>query len=226
MMTCKVDTSLFSEMLRELQRTIPGQDEITILKSEVGAVLTKCVDLTAAAQVKKITQRSERSRFTTQPASIYTPTTGEARKNRGGKTNLVYFLDNKYPNRLWKAIERRRKLDLAKILKARGLAKQSWYLIAVKLGIPIKVPEFVRKAVATTGKTYTGDVNIKEQYDATKIEISIENLQPTANAIGGSYILQRAIDGRVQFYLTNLRHGVFKSIAKIARKYPGIKVTP
>jgi len=222
---CEVDTSLFTQMINELKLAVPSANENDIIREEVGKVLEKCIEDTTAMQVQKVVQRSERAQFTTMPSGLYKPSTKRARENRSSGGRIVYYLKNRYPSPLWAAIKKRRKEDLAKILKARGLAKKSWYLIAEKLGIRVKAPKFVRDAVATTGKEYFEDVEVHDVFDNTKIEIRIGNNQPTINAIGGSAILQRAIDGRVKFFLTNLKHGVFESLGKVAKKYPGLKVT-
>jgi hypothetical protein len=200
---CDIDMSQFTRMLHELKDSVPSANEVDIIRNEVGKVLERAEQLTGSASVSKIKQRSDNAKFTAYQGRVYS-------------------LKNKYPNSLWQAIRKKRADDLAKKLHARGLAKQSWVLIANKLGIPIRAPQYVLRAVATTGRTYYEDVSTTEHYDDRKIEISIENNQPTINAIGGSGILEMAIAGRVKFYFQNLSHGVFMSLDKIAKKYPGI----
>jgi hypothetical protein len=202
---CDIDMSQFTRMLNELKDSVPSANEIDIIRNEVGKVLERAEQLTTAMQVQKVVQRSERSNFTTFQ----------------GK---VYYLRNRYPDRLWSAIKKKRADDLKKKLRARGLAKKSWVMIANKLGIKIKAPQYVLRAVATTGQEYYGDVDANEHYDNKKVEIRIENSQPTINAIGGAGILQQAIDGRVKFYYQNLTHGVFTSLERIIKKYPGMAI--
>src|SRR5215468_3277194 len=97
-----------------------------VLREEVGKVLSKAIDNTDAASVASIRQHHDQAPFTMQPASLYTPKRKRARKiHRGGK--ISYSLKFRYPDRLWRAIQRARAIDLKKRLAARGLAKQSWY---------------------------------------------------------------------------------------------------
>ncbi len=200
---CDIDMSQFTRMLHELKDSVPSANEVDIIRNEVGKVLERAEQLTESASVSKIKQRSADAKYTTYQ----------------GK---VYKLSNKYPSSLWQSIKSKRAADLAKKLHARGLAKKSWVMLANKLGIPIKAPQYVLRAVATTGREYYEDVNATEHYDDKKVEIRIENNQPTINAIGGSVILEMAIAGRVKFYFRNLEHGVFMSLEKITKKYPGI----
>lgn len=215
-----IDTSQFEQMISELAQAVPGKSEQEVLREEVGKALEQSVRNTAAMQVQKVVQRSERSKFTTMPASLYKPRT--VKRDRSG--NVVYFLGNRYPNALWQAIQKRRRQDLAKKIKARGLAKKSWYLIAEKLGIRINVPSYVQNAVATTGKAYFEDIEATERYDKDLLEIKIRNEQPTVNSVGGEQVLQQAIDGRVKFFIQNMSRAVFDSLEKISRKYPGLIV--
>ncbi len=222
-LTLKVDTSAFSAMIHEFSAALDHPPE-EVLKEEVGKVLEKAADNTAAASAEKIRSRAQSARFSLQPGSLYTPKRRIRRHPRqGGK--VVYNLSWRYPNALWSRMSAARLRDVKRKLKARGLAKQSWVLIADKLGIDIKVPGYVRAAVASTGKTYNEDTEVTQKMSGSSVFIHIENSQPTVNAIGGDEALQKAIDGRVDFFITNVKHGVFNHLNSIASKYPGVKIT-
>lgn len=209
-------------MVRELSRKADVPDD-EVLVHEVGKVIEAAAEFTPALQVSKLKARREAALFSSQPASLYSP----KRSRRGVKITkngfIAYYLRNRYPNALWSAIAARRKASLARAIKARGLAKKSWWEIANALGITITVPSYVTKAVASTGRDYAGNVAVKLFRTKGKLGITITNSQPTVNAIGGARALQRAIDGRTKFFIQNVAHGVFKDVAQIARKYPGMK---
>lgn len=221
--TATIDTRNFNAMVRELSRKadVPSEE---VLVHEVGRVLEAAVEFTPALQVSKLRSRSESARFSSQPASLYSPKRGRHGVKLTKNGFITYYLENRYPNALWSAIAARRKASLAAKLRARGLAKKSWWEIARALGITIKVPSYVTAAVPTTGKTYD-NVSVSLSRSAGKLQITIENAQPTVNLIGGARALQRAIDGRTKFFIQNVGRGVFDDVAKIVRKYPGMKAT-
>jgi hypothetical protein len=217
----KVDTSQYGAMCRELAKAcdVPPEEALT---KETGKVLEQAVKNTKAADTSKIKSRFDQAKFSLQPAGLYSPRR-KARRHprRGGK--ILYNLSYRYPNSLWGAIQTARRADLQRILKARGLAKRSWYEIAEKLGIKIEVPGYVKNAIASTGRTYE-DVIGEKIHEAASARIHIENSQPTVNLIGGEEALQKAIDGRVSFFLNNLQRDVFQHLEQIVRKYPGIRL--
>ncbi len=221
-----IDTSKFNAMVRELARKANAPDD-EILSYEVGKVLEATVQFTPALQVSKLRSRTEAALFSMQPASLYTPKRGRRSVKISKNGFIAYYLQNRYPNALWSAISARRKASLARALRARGLAKKSWWEIARLLGITIKVPNYVPIAVASSGRSYPGNVSAKRLRPAAKLQITIENAQPTVNIpqVGGARALQRAIDGRTKFFIQNVGRGVFDDVAKIAKKYPGVKVS-
>jgi hypothetical protein len=221
-MSITVDTSLFDTMCRELSTSlkVPYSD---VLEAEVGKVLEKAIEDTPAANASAIRAHQESARYSLQPADLYSPRQPGRRKLKNGR--VAYNMTFRYPSFLWQEIQKARAVDIAKKIKARGLAKKSWLTIAAKLGLNVKAPGFVTTAVASTGKAYYDDVSGEKTGGAGDISIHIENSQPTINAIGGDEILQKAVDGREQYFVQNIAHGAFDSIDKIVKKYPGIKVS-
>jgi len=216
-----MDTSLFTQMCREMAQRLDKPDD-TILREETGRIFNKAIENTDAADVGKIRARSAASKFSLQPTALYTPKQPGRRHLRSGK--VLYNLSYRFPAPLWNAIQAARAKDVKVRIAARGLAKQSWYKIAILLGLGIEAPAYVKKAIASTGKEYSEDEKATVIRAKGQMGYEFENAQPTVNAIGGERALQQAIDGRVEFFLTNVSKGVFDDLARVAKKYPGIEI--
>jgi hypothetical protein len=206
MTSVKIDTRAFNSMCRELAKKANVPDEVALV-AEVGKVLEKAIEYTPSASRGKIQSRSDNAQFTTY-------------------NGRVYYLFNRYPDPLWGGIVARRKADLTARLRAIGLSKKSWIDIAAALGIRVKAPSYARNAVARTGKAYQ-DVKTEISRQRGKLTIGIFNSQPTVNSpfVNGRRALQAAIDGRGKFFFGQMALKTFDDAAKIAKKYPGIKVT-
>lgn len=216
----RVDTTQLSAMIRELsaRAAVPSDD---VLVFEVGKILEKALSYTPAADVAKMRDRYENTAFSVQPRSLYTP---QRITTSGSK--VKYYLENRYPNALWAAISARRKASFLRRLRARGLAKRSWLDLAAQMGLEIRAPAFVRRAVATSGQVYN-NTTARTTRSRGRLHVAIENAQPTLNLpkVGGARALQRAIDGRVSYFLRNLALGTFDDVAKVAKRYKGMRVT-
>ena len=116
-------------------------------------------------------------------------------------------------------------------LQARGLAKRSWVQIAEMLGIDISAlgaPGYVLAAHPSNGQHYQNGTAHKMIEDA-KFVIEIRNDSPLLTHFRhptGPQILQRAIDSRLKAFRHDMAHDVFEDIARRARRYPGIFVSP
>lgn len=216
----KVNTAAFNGMCRTGAR-MSAVPHAAFVENEVAKILEMAIKLTPTLKVGKLRARYASATFTTQPGSIYTP----KHPSPGRGAFVKYYLRNRYPNALWNAISQRRREKLRRILGARGLSAKSWVKIADKLGLPIKVAAFIRKAIAQTQREYD-DVSASSQKSNSKIWIHFVNSQPTVNEprVGGARALRTAVAGRVKFFERNIRLRVFNHIEKIARAYPGIKV--
>lgn len=232
MSSSSVATRSFSQMCRQLSRmsAVPYKQ---VLTHEVGRVIEKALDYTPAAKRPPIIEKWATAAFSAQPATLYTPQTAagragraRARKVKGGK--LLYFLFNRYPDALHAQIENRRLASLKRTLAAIGIAKKSWLQLAQQLGVAIKAPAFVRKAIARTGLEYPENTSVKVQESDKAIMITTTNAQPTVNlpTVGGYRAFVAAIAGREKFFSKNIKLRVFNDIARIARQYPGMKVNP
>lgn len=224
--TAIIDTSKFNAMIRELSRKAEVPDD-QVLVHEIGKVLEATIANTPALKVSKLRARTEAALFSAQPASLYSPKRGRRGVSLTKNGFIPYYLRNRYPDALWNAIAARRTASLRRALKARGLAKKSWWEIAKALGLTIAVPGYVTSAIPSTGRTYQGNTKVSVARASAKLQIKIENAQPTVNlpTVGGTRALQRAIDGRTKFFIQNIGRGVFNDLEKIAKKYPGMKVS-
>lgn len=114
-------------------------------------------------------------------------------------------------------------------LRARGLAKRSWYEIAEMLGIDaasIGLPGYVLAARPSNGQTYHNGTAVRI-VEGAGFAIQIHNDSPLLTHFRnptGQQILQRAIDSRLKAFQHDLAHDVFQDIAQRARRYPGIFV--
>ncbi len=195
----------------------------TILREEVGRVLTKTIDNTDAADADKIRRHSQSATSSLQSTSLYSPKRPARRHLKSGR--VLYNLSWRYPDQLWAAIQLKRAEDLNRRIAARGLAKRSWFRIGQLLGVKVDAPAYVKKAIAMTGKIYPEDERVTVRRSDAEVVFIIENSQPTVNAINGAQALQQAIDGRVTYFITNVGKGVFDDMAAVAKRYPGIKVS-
>lgn len=216
----KVNTGQFNAMCEQLSK-LAATPHLKVVRSEVGSVLEKASEYTRKASAGKI--RSRYQDFVPMGMDSYSP---KSVRRYGGNlrgNNLVYYMQNKYPNELWNALKARRRLLVERTLAARGLAKKSWLEIAEALGIQIDVPDYVRSAMPKTGKQYT-NAKVKQTISKDKIQIDISTAQPTVNAIGGAGALARAMKGRIQYFNRNAEHAVFADVKRIAKAYPGLKL--
>lgn len=220
----KVDTRVFIQMTRALAAKAKVPDEI-VMVAEVGKVLEGWTRNIKAATKQNIALRFKNAIYSMQPAGMYSPKNGRSGVNVSKNGFIAYHLRNRYPDALWAAMTERRSKSFFAKLAAIGLAKGSIIKIARQLGLTIKAPAYAAKAIASTGKQYPENTSVKIERGNGRLQISFFNSQPTINMIGGARGLQVAIDGRVKAFLYAVGKGTFSSEAKVAAKYPGIKIT-
>jgi len=199
-----VDMTKFDKAINGLVANV-GASFREVCRHEAGKVLESAIRFTPAAKATKI---------------IGNVVTGKVLQMDGKK----YWMLNRYPDALWRKLANRRKAEQTRRLRSRGVAKRSWFALAVEAGLRVSAPAFVQTALATTGKTYP------QNYSATEIKmkkalyrLELTNRQPTAQGTGKK-ALSRAIKGRIKFFEQNLHRGVFKDAAAVARAYPGLTV--
>lgn len=114
-----------------------------------------------------------------------------------------------------------------------GLARQSWVQIADDAGIHLEaVPggrtsaaaiAKARRAIASTGVRHSNGA-AREYVENKTFVLELINGLPYGRKIQLDSILAKNINGRARFFEENLSRGVFDSIAKIARAYPGLRI--
>lgn len=124
-----------------------------------------------------------------------------------------------------KSAKRRKKIS------GRGLSKLSWVQIGDSMGIPVKCPEFVRKAIPQDGQVRVNGTGQRKRSGAT-IYNEIVNRSPLLVSGGrkpspgtqGHAILQRAIKTRLSAFQNAVKHGVFQDLKARAQRFPGVFV--
>ncbi len=226
-----VNTSQFNAFCQQISilSAVPYRD---VVKAEVGRVLTQTIKNTPALKVGKLRTRFENANYSQQRPSMYAPQSREGRRYRYEEVKLskngsvIYNLHHRYPTALWNTMQAKRREHLARVIRARGLAQKSWVKIGEALEMKIEHPAYIDAAVAVTGQQYV-DTSATETTNASKVQVLIANGQPTVNIpeVGGERALKRAMAGRVKFFEQNAQHAVFADMAKVARAYPGLKIT-
>jgi hypothetical protein len=145
-----------------------------VLREEVGKVLSQAIKNTKAAQKEDIERHQKTRTHTLQPAAIYSPQRPARRKLRSGK--VLYNMSFRYPDKLWAAIQRARAESLKKRVRARGLAKQSFYKLGLLLGLGVEAADFVKRAVPRGGKPFR-DEQVSVAKGSTSSSITIQTSQ-------------------------------------------------
>lgn len=203
-----------------------------VIEYETAKVMEAAVKFTPVASIAKIREAADSASMTAQPESLYTPRTpaGRAARERAFRTAkkglLVYWLDHRYPDALWRSIKRARAANLKAALASRGLSKRTWLELARLIGFDIKAPGFVKKAKPSVGEgKFAANFTLRRAAGQSgRMSLTLTNAQPTIVKLRGGAILQRAITGRVKYFETSLRKGVFDDLVQVARRYPGIRI--
>lgn len=208
----------FSGFLKSLERKLAGAATIQkVTDSEVSKILERAIAITGKANELKLRSKVGGLRIITidgkrQP--LYNNKTGRPQR---------------FPNGTWSLINTVRHEYLMRLLAARGLAAQSWYLLAHKLGYDVKAPDFVKQAIPSRNrKIHLRNVSVSRgKTGAGNYTLTIENNMPIIDvpAVNGRRAIFAAIAGRANYFIQNLYHGVFSDASEVAKKYKGIIVT-
>lgn len=143
-----------------------------------------------------------------------------------------YSLENRYPDEVWSRVEDALTEEynaleerIKERLKRRGIAKQSWWLLARKLGMDIKAPAFVKKA-QVNGVDLSSNVRFGRQGSGRRSVLTLVNSSPPATSKGGKGhdALRKAFRGRLKFFERNVKEGVFDKVKTLSAAYPGITI--
>jgi hypothetical protein len=204
-----VDTRKFNALVRDLARNT-GRTIPQIIESETKAILERALALTKSAKSGKIRADTNTSEWITLP-----------NKKRAKRAWRLSAKD-------WAHVQKRNREKLAKLLAARGLSKKQILGVGDQLGMRLSgVPDYVRRAVSTD-KDHRNAVNSKATRKRSPFTYAVQFIikYPLAffKEVGLASAVNRAIAGRVKFFQRNVKEGVFKSQAAIARAY-GARVT-
>lgn len=200
----RIDLTKFNLVLGELARAV-GQSKSTVTDNEVTAILNATITKIPAARVDRIKQYYAEREFVTY---------------KGNK----YWLRNKYPDYLWSELQSYLRERMNQRIAGRGLAKQSFLKIGQKLLLPVKAPDFVHVATAH-GRPVVQQVNgTRHATGTSKYAVRLYNASPLNRWVAARVALMSSIGGRMAFFVTNLRKGVFDDATAVAKKYPGLSV--
>jgi len=234
MMTNRIHVREFNNYLGELSRSMgKGVAASEVVKSEAAAILVRASTLTKRANKQDI-----QSRYTIKRSTKQSRKTGPIEQN----PNLVPFVfmrgkkystSNYYPKPVWD--EMKKKLDFyKKRAKLRVFSgKAVWLIMARKARLNssrFKSKASLDKAIASQATSFYKNTteNGRQLHRFHKFQIHIYNnsvacLNKNAR---GHFAIKSAMGGRQAYFQTNMKMGVFKSAARIGKKYPGVRISP
>ena len=118
-----------------------------------------------------------------------------------------------------------------------GLARQSVVQIADDLGIPLETVRGggslsaagiakARRALAVTGRTYRNGTGRESSQSTRAFFIELVCTFPAGTAIGMDRTLAGVLIGRTRFFEQSVAKGTFATLARVARAYPNLRLTP
>jgi len=233
--------SRFHAAITQLQK-ISGKDFETVMKSELGAMLTSAVRGTRKATVKSI-RESNRKRPGAQYAIDYagpesrkginyTPQQiarlrQRAAERRGGGKAVYYFEGSKkphvYPSWVWRQIAERRAKSLQNKLKARGLAASMFVKIGEALQIPVKAPAYLSKAAHHKQGDMRNLISVTSKGSGNSYEVGFVNSLTELNRWAGAGIaFRKALNARANFLSRAIKLEASGKIKKALDRYPGL----
>ncbi len=196
--------------------------QMNVINYEVARIVEKALVLTKAASIAGIRKDWMAKDWTTYNKKHYKlndkPYPFTYPKPR--TVNGMKYLDG-----TWSGIQEYRKRLLIKKLGARGLAKRSWLELGISFGQNIKAPGYVVGAISK-GHTGRENVSARQQPSTRGYGLVIQNSSPLLQFSDARRAFFSAVAGRRRFYETNVAKGVFNDLKQVAKKYPGMLITP
>ena len=180
-----------------------------VLKAEVNGVLVQARKKTIQASAKAI-------------KAYYTLDQTASGKSRFITfENKIYCLTNRFGDSTWAKISAFRKGQMKQALARRGLSRAGWSRIGRDLDLPsgssnIKagLEKYVAHLVSGQKKQSGGKISMRIDY----------GIMAGILGAGAQRALENAVLGRQKYFSMNVKRGVFKKVATMAKKYPGIKI--
>lgn len=180
-----------------------------LVDHEIARVLEKALQNTDEADRQKIRERvKNRSVF-----------------RIGGKRYITNFRGKRQrvPDAIWAEIEQKRRRSLLRKLAKVGLTKQSFFLLAAKLGQEIKAPGYVMNAKSEfKNPEVQANVSIAREGAGAKYGVMVHNGAPLLRWTNGRAAWFGALAGRIGFYHQNVKRGVFNKVETVMKKYRGL----
>lgn len=234
----------FHAAARELMR-ISGKDFETVMKSELGAMLTS-----AARNTKKATQKSISANHEKQPGARYefnyagpesrsgkqysaadiarAKQRAAERRSKGKNGKLVYYFPKSnqpkaYPAWLWSKIQKARAKRLPQKVQARGLAASMFVKIGEQLGIEVKAPAYLRKAAHHKKGEMREYIQVASRGSGNSYEVSFVNSLTHINKWAGAGLaFRKALNARANFFSRAVKLAASGKIKKTLDRYPGL----
>jgi hypothetical protein len=234
----------FHSAMLDLRR-ISGKDFETVMKAELGAMLTSAVRTT-----KKSTVKSIKSSHDKRPGSQYTfnyagpesrsgktyssadvaraQTRAAKRRTKSKNGKLIYYFSRSnepkiYPSWLWQQIQEQRDKTLKNKLKARGLAASMFVKIAEGLGIKVKAPAYLRTAAHHRKGEMRELIEVTSRGSGDKYEIGfVNNLTYMNRWAQAGTAFRKALNARANFFSRAVKLAAQGKIKKTLDRYPGM----
>ena len=226
-------------------RKISGQTFETVIKHEVGAMLTAAVRSTKKATVKSIQANHEKQPGasydipyqgpTSRTGKTYTPqertrlaNTAAQRRAKGKRGRLLYYLSGsrqpkRYPDWLWQQIVQYRRRSLENKKKARGLAASMFVKIGAGLGVDVKAPNYLRTAAHHKKGDMTNLLELHQKGSGNTYEIGFINRLTHMNKwSGASMAFRKALNARANYMARAIKLEADKKIKRVLDRYPGL----
>jgi hypothetical protein len=237
----------FHSATRELMK-ISGKDFETVMKHELGAMLTSAVRGTKKATVKSITANHEkqpgarydfgyagpesRSGKSYSSADIQRAKTRAAqRRSKAKNGKLVYYFGRSnqakaYPAWLWRQIQEQRAKRLPQKLKARGLAASMFVKIGEGLGIPVKAPSYLKTAAHHKKGQMRELIEVTSRGSGNKYEVGfVNNLGYLNRWAQAGTAFRKALNARANYFSRAVKLAASGKFKKTLDRYPGMAST-
>jgi hypothetical protein len=234
----------FHDAVTQLQR-ISGKDFETVIKNEMGIMLSQAVRKTKKASAKSVKANHdgqpgahygfEYAGPESRTGKQYTPAQiSRARKraaearSRGKRGKALYYLKgsnnpNRYPNWVWRQIEQARANSLPKKLKARGLAAKMWVHIGNQLNIPVQAPGYVRNAEHHKKGDMAVMVQTRQAARGKDYRLGfINSLTHTNKWAGAAYAWRDSLQKRANYFSQAMKLKSKGIVKNVLDRYPGL----
>jgi hypothetical protein len=240
------DVSKATEALWALQKAT-GRPIDEIIRTEMTAVLQLAMDRTRAASLAAFKRAAERRAIKLLKGR--TPKGARVSVNIRSNPGRAWYIDTegrkkmmndgiyRHPDELYEdylqadfsaatpsaiktEVQRILAAELAALKARRGLAKQTWHLIARAMGLSLKVPAYVLNA-NVPGRNLSANVSAQVTKSPTRIVYEGRNSSPVANSMGarGKAAISSALRGRTKLIRDAIAGKVGHAADAVRRKY-------